>query len=153
MSAEKSFSCADGTSPDGSLYTKIRARRFCGEGCATEGEGLGGVGRCEALCARFPARTMSDTASPFLRRIQAGFGQLQLQAGEREVGCLAPTPGFTSSGNAGRSRGCGHRGTGNLRWVACASCFEIVGCSAWFARYFGALTGVAALVRNCVAKQ
>ena len=108
---------------------------------------------CEAPCARFPTRGMSDTGSPFLRRIWAEFGQLQLQAGEREVGCLAPTPGFTSSGNAGRSRPCGLRGTANLRWVACASCFDLVGCSAYFARCCKPLTTVIDLARNCVAKQ
>ena len=78
-------------------------------------------------------------------RLNAGFGgrfgQLQLQAGEREVGCLAPTPGFTSSGNAGRSRPCGLRKAAKLRWVACASCFEIVGCCAGFSLRSGALTG------------
>ena len=89
---------------------------------------------------------MSDTAAPVERRIWGRFGQLQLQAGEREVGCLAPTPGFTSSGNAGRSRGCGLRGTENLGWVASASCFEIVGCYAGFPLHSGSLTGVAAVV-------
>ena len=64
------------------------------------------------------------------------------------MGCLAPTPGFTSSGNAGRSRGCGLRGTENLRWVASASCFEIVGCCAGFALRSGALTAVAAGVQE-----
>ena len=97
---------------------------------------------------------------PFVRGFQRGkrqtpqarfapdggrFRQLQLQAGEREVGCLAPTPGFTSSGNAGRSRGCGPRGAAKLRWVAWASSFEIVGCYAGFSLCSGALTGVAAL--------
>ena len=64
------------------------------------------------------------------------------------MGCLAPTPGFTSSGNAGRSRPCGLRGTGNLRWVASASCLEIVGCYAGFALRFGPLTVVAAGVQE-----
>ena len=64
------------------------------------------------------------------------------------MGCLAPTPGFTSSGNAGRSRGCGLRNAEKLRWVACASCFEIVGCCDGFAQYFGALTAVAAGVQK-----
>lgn len=64
------------------------------------------------------------------------------------MGCLAPTPGFTSSGNAGRSRGCGLRGAANLRWVASASCFEIVGCCAGFVRNFGAVTAVAALAQE-----
>ena len=64
------------------------------------------------------------------------------------MGCLAPTPGFTSSGNAGRSRGCGLRGTAKLRWVASASGFEIVGCYPRLPRYLGALTGVAAGIQE-----
>ena len=64
------------------------------------------------------------------------------------MGCLAPTPGFTSSGNAGRSRGCGLREAGNLRWVASASGFEIVGCCAGFARCSGAVTGVVDLAQE-----
>ena len=78
----------------------------------------------------------------------AEFGQLQLQAGEREVGCLAPTPGFTSSGNAGRSRGYGLRKAANLRWVACASCFKIMGCSSYFARCSELLTAVVAFMQK-----
>ena len=64
------------------------------------------------------------------------------------MGCLAPTPGFTSSGNAGRSRPCGLRGIANLKWVASASCLEIVGCYAGFALRFGALTAVAAGIQK-----
>ena len=64
------------------------------------------------------------------------------------MGCLAPTSGFTSSGNAGRSRGCGLRGDGNCRWVASASCFEIVGCYTGFSLRFRALTVVAAGVQE-----
>ena len=64
------------------------------------------------------------------------------------MGCLAPTPGFTSSGNAGRSRPGGLRNAAKLRWVACASGFEIVGCCDGFAQYFGALTAVAAGVQK-----
>lgn len=64
------------------------------------------------------------------------------------MGCLAPTPGFTSPGNAGRSRGCGLRGAANLRWVASAFRFEIVGCCDGFALRSGALTGVAAGVQE-----
>ena len=95
-------------------------------------------------CVRGFQREECQTLGPVLRRIQAGFGQLQLQAGEREVGCLAPTSGFTSSGNAGRSRGYGPRGAGNCRWVASATSFEIVGCCAGFPLRSGALTGVVA---------
>ena len=70
-------------------------------------------------------------------------------ASRRKGGGLPCThPGFTSSGNAGRSRGRGLRGDGNCRWVASASCFEIVGCSAGFSRYFGAVTAVAALAQE-----
>ena len=64
------------------------------------------------------------------------------------MGCLAPTPGLTSSGNAGRSRGCGLRNAAILRWVASASYFEIVGCSAGFALRSGPLTAVADLARK-----
>lgn len=115
-------------------------------------ERLGGVGRGEALCAQVPTRTMSDTAASFLRRIGGRFGQLQLQAGEREVGCLAPTPGFTSSGNAGRSRHGGLRNAANLGEIASASCFEIVGCSAGFPLRFEALTGVVAFMQELCRK-
>ena len=64
------------------------------------------------------------------------------------MGCLAPTPGFTSSGNAGRSRGCGLREAANLRWVAWSSCLKIMGCSAYFARCSEPLTAVADLVQE-----
>ena len=64
------------------------------------------------------------------------------------MGCLAPTSGFTSPGNAGRLRGCGLRRAVNLRWVAWASGFELVGCCDGFAQYFGALTAVAAGVQK-----
>ena len=64
------------------------------------------------------------------------------------MGCLAPTPGFTSSGNAGRSRPCGLRGIANLKWVASASCFEIVGCCDGFSLCFRALTAVAAFMQK-----
>ena len=64
------------------------------------------------------------------------------------MGCLAPTPGFTSSGNAGRSRPGGLRNAEKLRWVACASCFKIMGCSSYFARCFEALTGVVAFMQK-----
>lgn len=64
------------------------------------------------------------------------------------MGCLAPTPGFTSPGNAGRSRPSGLRNAEKLRWVACASGFEIVGCCAGFALGSGALTGVDDVVQE-----
>lgn len=50
------------------------------------------------------------------------------------------TPGVQGGG--------GLRGTENLRWVACASCFELVGCCAGFALRFGPLTAVADLVQE-----
>ena len=65
MSAEKSFSRTSCTAPDGPLYTKIRARRFCAGGHETRGERLAVVGWFEALCARFPAGGMSDTGPRF----------------------------------------------------------------------------------------
>ena len=64
------------------------------------------------------------------------------------MGCLAPTPGFTSPGNAGRLRGRGLREAANLRWVASASRFEIVGCYAGCSLCSGALTGVADLAQE-----
>ena len=64
------------------------------------------------------------------------------------MGCLAPTPGFTSSGNAGRSRGYGLRNAANLRWVAFHSQEKLVGCCAGFALRFGALTAVAAGIQK-----
>ena len=64
------------------------------------------------------------------------------------MGCLAPTSGFTSSGNAGRSRPGGLRNAGNIRWVASTFRFEIVGCYAGFALRSGALTAVAALAQK-----
>lgn len=59
-----------------------------------------------------------------------------------------PPPGFTSSGNAGRSRGCALRGTAKLMWVASTSYFEIVGCCDGFALLCEPLAAVAALAQE-----
>ena len=64
------------------------------------------------------------------------------------MGCLSPTPGFTSSGNAGRSRPGGLRNAAKLRWVASASGFEIVGCCDGFSLRFRALTAVVAFMQK-----
>ena len=64
MWEEESFSRASGTSPDGSLYSKIRASYYLRWRSWNRKRKTRYVGRCEALCARFPARTMSDTPTP-----------------------------------------------------------------------------------------
>ena len=105
-------------------------------------------------CVRCFQQRKCQTPQP---RFCAGFGDdVGNCSCKQEKGrwvALHPPPGFTSPGNAGRSRGCGFRRAANLRWVASDSCFEIVGCYTGFALCSGALTGVVDLARNCVAKQ
>ena len=100
-------------------------------------------------CVRCFQQRKCQTPQP---RFCAGFGgDLGNCSCKQEKGkwvALHPPPGFTSPGNAGRSRGCGLRGAANLRWVASAFRFEIVGCCDGFALRSGALTGVAAGVQE-----